>query len=305
MGILKPHIDLFCKLKKKDLSLFQNSLLSVSQNAVYATENEIQKIFVRNDLEPSLVSKTFDKKNKIPVWFNTKHDNNVNAQYLFSLLGSKTIVTSDISRYENPDIIIDLNKSVRRKLYNKFDNIIDSGTLEHIFNIPEALNNYKKMLKKNGNIIIVTTCSNLIDHGFYSFSPTLFFDFFSKNGFEIRNCFLREHSPFSIEHRSSKIYKYETVGKEIPFISNKAVEVFIVAKKIYNKLNYISPIQGTYFSNYHWRNKNNKHKINTKIRSEYYVFFRNIFMKFISYLPFYFEKKLFIYIRGKNITRID
>ena len=50
MGILKPHIDLFCKLKKKNLSLFKNSLLSVSQNAVYATEKEEEKIFISNNL---------------------------------------------------------------------------------------------------------------------------------------------------------------------------------------------------------------------------------------------------------------
>ena len=67
----------------------------------------------------------------------------------------------------------------------------------------------------------------------------------------------------------------------------------------------MSPIQGTYFNNYYWRNKNKKYKKNTKKRSKYYVILRNVFIKFISYLPFYFEKKLFMYIRGKNITRID
>ena len=312
MGILKAHIDLFCKLKKKDPSLFKKSLLSISQNAVYATENQLKNIFKSNNLKETLVSEKFDKKNKIPDWFNTSYGNNVNAQYLFSLLGSKKIVTSDISRYENPDIILDLNKNVKKFFFNKFHNIVDMGTIEHIFNIPVLLNNYKKMLKKNGNLIIATTCSNSIDHGFYSFSPTFFFDFFDKNGFELKDCFLRESTPFNYE-ASSKIYKYETVGAEIPFISNKSLELFVVAKKIHNKLNFITPIQGTYFKNYYWRNKNlsiglnysSKDNNNTIIKkNKYYFILKKIFLKFISYLPFYFEKKIYGCIRGKNIKRV-
>jgi SAM-dependent methyltransferase len=319
MGIAKIHINLFCKLKKKDPSLFRNTLLSISQNSILATENEVKKIFIKNNLKAAFVSKKFDKINKIPEWLNTRYSNNINTKYLFSLYGSKKILISDVSRYENPDIIIDLNKNVKRSFYNRFDNIIDMGTLEHIFNIPAALNNYKQILKKNGNIIIATSCSNLIDHGFYSFSPTLFFDFFENNGFKLTNCFLREFNPFNYES-GSKIYKYETVGSEIPFISNKSVELIVVAKKIHNQLNYFYPIQRVYLKNDYWLNKSSstileysqKKKNLIKVNSDrkkiskttVYFFFKGIFIIFMKYLPFYFEKKIFTYVRGKSIKRI-
>ena len=36
----------------------------------------------------------------------------------------------------------------------------------------------------------------MIDHSFYMFSPTLFFDYFENNGFEIYKCFLKTRSPY-------------------------------------------------------------------------------------------------------------
>ena len=78
------------------------------------------------------------------------------------------------------------------------------------------------MLKKGGHLLIAVPCSNMIDHGFYSFSPTLFYDYFSCNHFKILGSYLRESSPFMYEYKS-KIYEYKELGLEIPFISFKNI----------------------------------------------------------------------------------
>lgn len=297
MGILKSHINIICNLKNKFPKLFLNETLTISQQAVYADEEEFLNILKKNKIKIKKISHKFDKKNKIPDWFNTKYDKNINSQYLFTMLGSKSVLSSDASKYENPDLIIDLNKKLNRRLYNKFDNIVDIGTLEHIFDTKTTLENYVKMLKKGGYLLIAVPSSNMIDHGFYSFSPTLFFDYFSSNGFDILSSYLRESSPFIYEYKS-KVYEYKNLGMEIPFLSDRAVEFIILMKKKKNQKKLVVPNQSVYIKKSNW--KNNKKKV-TKTKNRKYNLLKDLIFKSLMYLPFFFQKKIFLYIRGKNI----
>tara|TARA_Y100000389_G_scaffold197914_1_gene233449 strand:+ start:141 stop:596 length:456 start_codon:yes stop_codon:yes gene_type:complete len=148
MGISKDLIKVICRQKKKIKELFTKNTLLISQNAVYATEKEISAIFKKNKLKLKKVGKNFDKSNKIISWEGSKKSKNPNAKYLMKLLGSSRSQCCDVSSYEKPDFILDLNYPVSKAYYNKFNNILDSGTLEHVFNIPQVLDNYTKMLKK-------------------------------------------------------------------------------------------------------------------------------------------------------------
>jgi SAM-dependent methyltransferase len=300
MGILKPHIEIICSLKKKYPGLFQKKTLTISQQAVYADEKQVNNILLKNNIKIKKIDPSFDKKNKIPDWFNTKYDKNINAQYLFSLFGSDQVFSSDSSKYENSDLVIDLNNRVNNKLINKFDNIVDIGTLEHVFDTCSALENYIRMLKKGGYLLIAVPCSNMIDHGFYNFSPTLFYDYFTCNNFKVLSSYLRESSPFIYEYRS-KIYSYNKLGLEIPFISDRAVEFIILAKKIKNIKKVKKPIQSVYLNKKGW--KENKISLNKNIRQSLYFFIKIIIFKALLYLPFSFQKIIFIFIRGKNIKK--
>jgi hypothetical protein len=86
------------------------------------------------------------------------------------------------------------------------------------------------MLKVGGRLIIMVPASNSIDHGFYSFSPTLFFDYFADNGFSNFSCYLREGSSIVYE-KKSKLYEYLNVGNELPIISKSSIEVSFSAIK--------------------------------------------------------------------------
>jgi len=300
MGILKPHIEIICSLKRKYPGLFQKKTLTISQQAVYADEKQVKNILLKNNIKIKKIDPSFDKKNKIPDWFNTKYDKNINAQYLFSLFGSDQVFSSDSSKYENSDLVIDLNNRVNNKLINKFDNIVDIGTLEHVFDTCSALENYIRMLKKGGYLLIAVPCSNMIDHGFYTFSPTLFYDYFICNNFKVLSSYLRESSPFIYEYRS-KIHSYKKLGLEIPFISDRAVEFIILAKKIKNIKKVKKPIQSVYLNKKGW--KENKISLNKNIRQSLYFFIKIIIFKALLYLPFSFQKIIFIFIRGKNIKK--
>lgn len=300
MGILKSHINLICDLEKQ-YSFFKNSkVISISQQAVYSDLNEVTKILKKNGLKLKKLNKGFDTKNKIKDWYNTKLDKNINANTLFHLLGAKEILTSDVSKYENPDVVIDLNKKINKKFINKFDLVFDIGTLEHVFDTPTCLENYLKMTKTNGYIFIAVPCSNMIDHSFYMFSPTLFFDFFESNGCKIVSSYLRISSPY-VYNQKSIFYKYLKQGPEIPLLREESVEFIVLIKKTDIVKKIIKPTQYVYRKDPSWNLK-------TKNINKNHIY-KNPIKSFISYIlkskfmPFFIHKYFYKYIRGKNIKK--
>jgi SAM-dependent methyltransferase len=77
-----------------------------------------------------------------------------------------------------------------------WDVVIDGGTLEHVFNFPVAIANCMRLLKTGGSLFIFSMANNHCGHGFYQFSPELFFRIFrAENGFELKSAILVRH-PF-------------------------------------------------------------------------------------------------------------
>ncbi|WP_157091593.1 class I SAM-dependent methyltransferase [Methylobacterium nodulans] len=104
------------------------------------------------------------------------------CESLFVSLGSSSIKSMDISSFEGADIIHDLNTPISEDNYNTFDTIFDGGTLEHVFHLPNALENVRKMLRVGGLFISVNAANNQLGHGFYQFSPELFWSYFRESG---------------------------------------------------------------------------------------------------------------------------
>jgi SAM-dependent methyltransferase len=115
---------------------------------------------------------------------------------LLELLGFDEIMRSDVSDYEGAELIFDLNDSrgPPPEFRHRFDCVIDGGTLEHVFHVPNALKNIFEFLRVGGRIIHMSPTNNYVDHGFYSFSPTFFYDFYSENRFELNQCQLIRHN---------------------------------------------------------------------------------------------------------------
>jgi hypothetical protein len=116
-------------------------------------------------------------------------------EILKSYLGATNVDSIDISNNDGATIIHDLNFPVERKLVNKYESIIDLGTSEHVFNVSQAIINYSDMVSTGGQIIHVLPADNFNGHGFYQFSPELFFSLYSeKRGYSELEIFIADLS---------------------------------------------------------------------------------------------------------------
>lgn len=256
MGILPSHLHLLAMEQTR----IRGDVLTLGLQSVWGNLKEVKQIMQSHNIKLNKLPPDFNIKNKIPHWKGTFYDTFTNVDTVLKLLGADNTFSADYSDYENPDLIVNLNYEVEKSLYHRFDCILDGGTLEHVFNIPTALKNIANMLKPGGNVIHILPSSNAIDHGFYSFSPTLFFDFFSNNGFSNFSCYLREGSSFNY-FKKGKLYKYEYVGGEYTITSKKVVEVIFCATKnidCLNSNNIVKPIQHLYAKGIYLKKTENK-----------------------------------------------
>ncbi len=142
-------------------------------------------------------------------------------QEILRLLKFDEFDIADVSDYEGSNVIFDLNIPITH--LKTYDLIVDNGTVEHCFNVCQALFNIKKLCAING-IIFHLNPANWFGHGFYNFSPCFYFDFYESNGFEVR-CFLRDVSSGNY----SEIFYKPKVTK---VLLNRRYTVHAVARKI-------------------------------------------------------------------------
>ncbi len=104
----------------------------------------------------------------------------------YKRFGFDEVHTMDVSTYQGASHIHDLNYPLPRELADQYDTVVSGGTLEHVFDVANALKCLAEMVKVGGTVICGAPMNNWIDHGFYQLSPTLKFDFFSTNEFDLR-----------------------------------------------------------------------------------------------------------------------
>jgi SAM-dependent methyltransferase len=173
-------------------------------------------------------------------------------EFLRDFLGATSITVLDASPFEGADTIHDMNTPVRDSWHGRYDAVIDSGSLEHIFNFPVAVANLAKMLKVGGTIFVTTPANNLMGHGFYQFSPELMFRVFSAaNGFALENIMLVEAVYPSVEltknHTVYEVVDPHDVRTRVGLISKKPVMMMVEARKVHDReLFSTAPIQSDY-----------------------------------------------------------
>lgn len=102
------------------------------------------------------------------------------SENMFEKFGFGQIETMDYASYEGPSIEQDLNKPVPTKLHKKFGFIFDGGTIEHVFNVPQALENVFNMLKPGGRFVSANGMNGWVGHGMYQFNPELVWTFWKR-----------------------------------------------------------------------------------------------------------------------------
>jgi hypothetical protein len=120
------------------------------------------------------------------------------AERLLSVLGALELHSFDNSPFEGATVVHDLNQPVPAEYENRYTAVLDGGCLEHVFNFPVALKSCMEMVSIGGHYLGITPANNFFGHGFYQFSPELFFSAFTaENGFEIRKVLTYEDTPYA------------------------------------------------------------------------------------------------------------
>lgn len=197
-------------------------------------------------------------------------DSNDNLEYrsyadrfFYQYLDVHKLSVMDFSDYQGAEIIHDLNYPIPEDIENSFDVVVDGGTLEHIFNFPTAIENCMKMLKLGGSLFIFSIANNHCGHGFYQFSPELFFRIFqAENGFETKSVILVKH-PFPGSELSRKQICFQvndpaTFGRRSTLVTRSPLGIMVHAVKIDGKPVFERyPQQSDYI--YAWRDAKEQH----------------------------------------------
>lgn len=92
--------------------------------------------------------------------------------------GAQTVHSVDASDYEQATIVHDMNTPLEPK--EPYSVVLDFGTLEHVLNVPVAFDNVAEFCAPGGRIMHMLPANNCAGHGFYQFSPELFFQVYSE-----------------------------------------------------------------------------------------------------------------------------
>ncbi len=174
------------------------------------------------------------------------------AEPFLRMLGASEIVSFDASDYEKASCIHDFNLPLDRRYFGRFSAVLDGGTLEHIFNFPQAISNCMEMVETGGHFLGITPANNFVGHGFYQFSPELFFRIFSAgNGFAVRQILAFESTRASSERWDSvractswyEVADPATLNNRVTLINRRETYLLVIAQKTAAVPMFTAPIQ--------------------------------------------------------------
>jgi hypothetical protein len=114
-------------------------------------------------------------------------ENYISDEFFFRFIGFDSIVSVDhpsaSGAFEGASVAFDLNQIGLADIVGEHEFVYDGGTLEHVFNTPNVFRNIFETLAVGGWVFHNSPTNNTVDHGFYQFSPTLFYDYYMTNGY--------------------------------------------------------------------------------------------------------------------------
>ncbi len=157
--------------------------------------------------------------------------------FLREAVGVERLQALDASDYEGATVLHDLNRPLPAELAQRFDAVIDGGTLEHIFDVPAALRAYMGMLRVGGSLFLSTPANNLCGHGFYQLSPELMHRVFvAERGFRADRVALVEAVYPGIELRPARravaVVDPDAVAERVTLTGRRPVMLVVQAEKL-------------------------------------------------------------------------
>jgi len=166
---------------------------------------------------------------------------NLFCEELFGLLGAKQVESFDVSDYQQATHIHDMNQPIPAVFHGRYSCVHDGGSIEHVFNIPQALKNCLQMVRLGGHFTQVNLANNYMGHGFWQFSPEMIHRAMSpENGFEIRAVLLHETIPGGCWHLVADPAK---TGGRVELCNANPTYILTIAKRTTIKDIFATPPQ--------------------------------------------------------------
>jgi SAM-dependent methyltransferase len=178
MGILRGIAGLMIEAHQRQP--FDGRLLQLGRQEIFFSAHDLERIAARRGFTPanaSVLDAIEDRRRALT------------DQEFFGAFGFDAVAAADYSDFDGAELVYDMNRNDLPAAHRgAYDCVVDGGTMEHVFHAPNFLANVFELLRVGGRIVHVCPASNAVDHGFYSFSPCLFYEFYKANGWHIDAC---------------------------------------------------------------------------------------------------------------------
>jgi SAM-dependent methyltransferase len=221
MGIIRSNAAFYLDARARGVAFGRT--LTLGRQRLYVRPPELADLTAR--YRPDLREQTADLR------YGEAAD-----AFLTRFLDVHDLQAMDHSAYEGAAIIHDLNQPLPDTFHEQFDAVIDSGTLEHVFNLPASIATCMQLVKRGGTLFLSSPANNLCGHGFYQFSPELFFRLFKNaNGFTLTRLVLVTH-PFPGAELGSRQTWYDVtdpadIGVRAPLMTSCPAFLMLEARR--------------------------------------------------------------------------
>lgn len=179
---------------------------------------------------PALVSEFMAKSGLPTAGLEESIKSSVFAEPFFKALGGTQIDSMDNATFEGANFIHDLNNPIPDAWKQQYDAVYDGGTMEHVFNFPIALRSAMELLKKDGRLFIHTPVNNTSGHGFYQFSPEMFYGALGPdNGFEVERLIVHRTGPYG---RWFQVSNSDVIRDRVELITFTPIMALVQARRV-------------------------------------------------------------------------
>lgn len=220
MGLDSELVRLLLEAKRAGVSY--RRCLTLGRQHFFPGNTETRALFCEFGIDANRFPKVFSEERprySEPFW---------------EALGAERLESLDASGFEGATVVHDLNQPIPPSLVEAYDAVCDAGTLEHVFHFPVAMRTCMEMVAVGGHLLLFTTANNYFGHGFYQFSPELFYRVLSPvNGYRVERMVAVEYGPF---RKHYEVADPEAIRRRVNLINSFPVLLFVQAKRVARSL---------------------------------------------------------------------
>jgi hypothetical protein len=139
MGIIRSNAAFYLDARARRVRFGRT--MTLGRQRLYVRPSELDDLAAR--YRPDLLERTADLR------YGELADT-----FLTRFLDVRDLQAMDHSAYEGAAILHDLNQPLPEALHEQFDVVIDSGTIEHVFNLPVAIATCMQLVKRGGTLFL-------------------------------------------------------------------------------------------------------------------------------------------------------